>query len=156
MIKINEEQAQLLQAFFGREDIQKLLDENNFKDIFYKYRWYAREVNAHRITGIAIRHLVKLIDDDNVDWIHNTDNLPDYLYRFSDKTELHIPLNIKEIGDLIILGSKITDIYYEGTIDEFRRLHKADSAFYNDELNTPMHQPNIHCSDGDYKERFTL
>ena len=159
MINISKLQAEALQEFFEKEDIQKLLGENNFKDIFYNFKWWKSELNGKRLQKtdqLSIRHLIKLLDDANVDWIRHIDIIPDYAYRFSDKKELKVPLNIKEIGDLVILSSDIADIYYEGTMDEYRRLPKADSAFWNDELDTPGHLARIHCSDGDYKEKFRL
>ena len=80
-----EKQTELLQEFFDREDIKKLLWDSNFREIFDKFRAFASEANS-KITDksdkLNMRNIIQLLDDANVDWIHNTDIIPSYAFRF--------------------------------------------------------------------------
>ncbi len=62
----------------------------------------------------------------------------------SGSSALYLPSTITEIQSRAFAQTTLTDVYYNGTCNQFRAINKANDFFYYNSIVV------IHCTDGDY------
>lgn len=68
-----------------------------------------------------------------------------YAFESSALETIYLPHSVKKIGEGAFHNTPLTDIYYNGTVDEWKAIEKGETIF--------SQAVTIHCTDGTYEQQ---
>jgi len=126
-----------LTTFFEDKENLKLLDEDNFDDLYKNWK----------ITRWDPGALTMFFLLSNIDFISHMTSIPSYCFNDSFIEHIELPKNIKYIHSDAFYLSRVTEIYYEGTMKEWEDIAKEVYWYASDARSKNIKK--VICTDGE-------
>lgn len=151
-MKLAKNSKVLLKKFFEIPESQKLLNSNNFDDLFANWVSFVKTTPHDGI--VFTSDLRMLLDQAKIEYLSHLNQLPSYIFWYYPYDTIHIDKNIQRIGsDLFRFDDKNIKmkVNYNGTSDEFLNIPGSKSL-----LNSIIYNKNtfeIICTDKTLRNR---
>ena len=118
-MKLDEHSKILLKQFFDISENEKLLNSNNFDDLFDRWKLYAMRTKHDGL--VFTSDLTILLESAKIEYLPYLTKLHDFMFWYYPYDTIHIDKNIQRIGSDLFRFDPNTKmkVYYNGTADEF-------------------------------------
>lgn len=127
----------LISDILNNQELAELLEQEKFQDLYNKLTLRNRPIFTEYCLGAGI---------DPLDYLTE---IPSYYLIDTSLKSLTLPTTIQKIDAEALLYAPLRDLYFQGTVEEFDKIHKQPSWL-------PSGVETVHCTDGDWNKSSFL